>query len=1759
MSRPPRKALLIGVTDYDDTNIAPLPFIADDLDDLGKALKSVGYEVEQPPAHNGDRDRIDTAIEQFCRRAQPGQQLLIFLSGHGIHWDGSDYLVPSSADTASRKFVSRCLRIDFDGHIEDSRCGDVLVVIDACREGVVLGGKSGYSHMRGWGVQQSRRSAERTIAYLYACSSGELARWKKTADGTFSLFTRAFSRALIDISVPGALTEVRDAVRVRLENLSAELGVPLQKPHLDGELDRCARLMLVDRSVAAVTSRGAPGWAERARNHEVWDLVRPGPNEMPVLARALQDAVVECVEAWSRRYRELRAGLSDDPWWDDELAIRMHDRLSWIVKHVLNPGKLAEGDRPPLSPAEAAVLVLVPYAQQVHRAHCAVTSRAVLTSDDDAAAEFRRFVGGRRRIQRRLDRLEASGDSVHAAAVRWGAYHRWLAQRPQAYRPAVVAGCLLGDLEPPRNDAERLLRELISEESLARHLRALRSDPESSGPTGAANDDLDGAAIPAGARTVAGGTPNEQQVRDRLIALILLVAEEFTIDASALPVVITDHVGLTGGVEIGEVLRAVQTARWSARGRTRVLEAECPHQAVQLALDEHTRGIAEALRRIDAAAEEDRTLGALRDLPTHVAADGLRPLTGPDGKPRYEDVGFRFRLDDDRVQELLMGEQLYGDPALAIRELYQNALDACRYRRARTQHLRRTRPWLAEWEGRITFSQGVDSSGRAWLECTDNGIGMSERELSSVFSHAGARFADLPEFLEEQAAWDREEIEFYPNSRFGIGVLSYFMLGDEITVSTARFSREGTLRPRLQVNIDGPGSLCRIRNTDSTGESGTTVRIYLRPDVSVSCVDLLTRLLWVAEFPVTATDGSAEAGWAPDVLSSQAPIGTGDPLDGRAASSAAVMFADGKITVLRSTVRNVWWCDGPGGILADGLWVGEAPFGRIVNLSGPVAPRLSVDRRRVIAVDGDRVRRLLEAAVPDLIAGVDQLDILDWLGILAADDLRLADTIAQSVIDARVICAASGGSTVDTGLVGVFPLDAILFATKRSGARQSRRVGSVALGEWRLRSYLRARLVKALRLDADNSAAYLAKPSDGVLVSRNLDGKEPWLDPSEQVSAAHVLVAGVVLEWPLPRVVDRLREIGVRVPDHPWTTAALEGDDLRLLAEGREGRGPWLDLTSPVPAQHVVRAAALLGWSFAKVAGRLRDLGATVTGSWSSSPVTADDQRLLRIEPDEGRSIVGPDDLDRWLDPASRVDPSHVIGAAAALGWSPRRVVDRLRQLGAEVPELAWPDKPFLEDDRRLMSRNGNGKAPWLDLSAPIPSRLVLSTASSLRWSPRRTADRLQELGAQVAALSWAADPLSAEDRILLTHAGFGPGMWLDLSDPVPAGHVVVCAAALLWSPRQVIDRLEALGAHVADFVWPDITISAEDRQIVSSPDRRHRSWLDPFRPVPVEHVFWAAAMLAWSPRRVADRLHQLGLTVSDFAWPGVPLDDHDQRLFQAAVLTAEQQLYRRALDDRPGPGELFPATNVVAAAVATGWPPRRVVDRLRELGGHVVELTWSEEALTDADQRLLSSGRTFYASWLDLSQPISGSHVLAAAADLGWSPRRAAARLRELGAQVRELAWPDAPLSSDDQRLLRWEEDSSRPTFGLTKSDRWLDLFEPIPAEHVIAAAVALGWPPRRVVDRLREMGGQVAETTWLCTPLTSQDQRIFSHSPGTSDRWLRPGELVSAGRLLPGINGTYLSIAGVARRLEELGAVLPPDIEVVEEDSPTWERPSR
>ncbi|MFD9738884.1 hypothetical protein [Umezawaea sp. NPDC059074] len=202
------------------------------------------------------------------------------------------------------------------------------------------------------------------------------------------------------------------------------------------------------------------------------------------------------------------------------------------------------------------------------------------------------------------------------------------------------------------------------------------------------------------------------------------------------------------------------------------------------------------------------------------------------------------------------------------------------------------------YEGRISFEQGVDDEGRAYLDCHDNGIGMGDAELRGVFSKAGDRFPEQADFRLEQEAWETLDppVKLFPNSRFGIGVLSYFMLADEILVTTCRLGLDGSPGPVLDAVIHGPGHLFRVRRVADCGEPGARVRPYLKRSDEWSSVEVVRRLLGITQFDTTADDHAGRARWA---------AGEWSPLD-RCETVPWRQAPEG--------VR-VIWCEGDGALL----------------------------------------------------------------------------------------------------------------------------------------------------------------------------------------------------------------------------------------------------------------------------------------------------------------------------------------------------------------------------------------------------------------------------------------------------------------------------------------------------------------------------------------------------------------------------------------------------------------------------------------------------------------------------------------------------------------------------------------------------------------------------------------------------------------------------------------------------------------------------
>lgn len=186
----------------------------------------------------------------------------------------------------------------------------------------------------------------------------------------------------------------------------------------------------------------------------------------------------------------------------------------------------------------------------------------------------------------------------------------------------------------------------------------------------------------------------------------------------------------------------------------------------------------------------------------------------------WQPVDTRLRISNAQtLVERLGGAQLYGnDPTVVLRELIQNAADAVNARRRLQQ---------SYIGGRIEVELGVDDQG-AWLEISDNGIGMSKAVLTGPLLDFGASYWNSDLVLREAPGLAASGFE--PNGTFGIGFFSVFMLSDEVTVRT-RSWKEGPANSSILEFIKSgtrPSILRSAEESEWLDEPGTRVRIRLR-------------------------------------------------------------------------------------------------------------------------------------------------------------------------------------------------------------------------------------------------------------------------------------------------------------------------------------------------------------------------------------------------------------------------------------------------------------------------------------------------------------------------------------------------------------------------------------------------------------------------------------------------------------------------------------------------------------------------------------------------------------------------------------------------------------------------------------------------------------------------------------------------------------------------------------------------------------------
>ena len=168
----------------------------------------------------------------------------------------------------------------------------------------------------------------------------------------------------------------------------------------------------------------------------------------------------------------------------------------------------------------------------------------------------------------------------------------------------------------------------------------------------------------------------------------------------------------------------------------------------------------------------------------------------------YDYGDFKITMDQDRIMDLLVGEKLYSDRSVFIRELLQNSIDATLIRSEMDTSFANK---INTDEARIDLWEWWDNNGNWWFRIDDCGTGMTRGMLEKYFLKAGNSYYNSKELNRDLNGKPYSSI-----SRFGIGFLSCFLCGIDAYVSTTYWNPEKNIReaerdPRIRYEKESFG------------------------------------------------------------------------------------------------------------------------------------------------------------------------------------------------------------------------------------------------------------------------------------------------------------------------------------------------------------------------------------------------------------------------------------------------------------------------------------------------------------------------------------------------------------------------------------------------------------------------------------------------------------------------------------------------------------------------------------------------------------------------------------------------------------------------------------------------------------------------------------------------------------------------------------------------------------------------------------------
>jgi histidine kinase/DNA gyrase B/HSP90-like ATPase len=160
----------------------------------------------------------------------------------------------------------------------------------------------------------------------------------------------------------------------------------------------------------------------------------------------------------------------------------------------------------------------------------------------------------------------------------------------------------------------------------------------------------------------------------------------------------------------------------------------------------------------------------------------------------------RLRTTGAGLLNLLVGPLYNDQAAYGIRELAQNAIDACLELDDARAHGAAVQGGAQQIDADVVIAVEEEADGTGRVTVEDRGIGMTPDVVRDYFLVAGASFRDSDAWHETHTGLDGQP-RIARAGRFGVGVMAAFLLGDTVEVTT---------RDARQPEDRGIGFSCRI-------------------------------------------------------------------------------------------------------------------------------------------------------------------------------------------------------------------------------------------------------------------------------------------------------------------------------------------------------------------------------------------------------------------------------------------------------------------------------------------------------------------------------------------------------------------------------------------------------------------------------------------------------------------------------------------------------------------------------------------------------------------------------------------------------------------------------------------------------------------------------------------------------------------------------------------------------------------------------------